>query len=95
MPAFQPVRGMRNIIGEEAKNFSYIVAKARETARLRLRGMITPMLEPLKLLSANRGKKSASACSFSKTSAIAKWRCAPEFTASIARLATTCSQERT
>ena len=32
MQAFQPVRGMRDLIGEEAQTFTHIIAKARETA---------------------------------------------------------------
>ena len=78
MPTFQTVRGMRDLLGEEAQAFTYIIAKARETAALYgYREVITPVVEPLELLARSRVKKFASACSSSKTSATAKWHCAP------------------
>ena len=76
MPAFQTVRGMRDLLGEEAQTFTYIIAKARETAALYgYKEVITPVVEPLELLSAKSGEEIASACSFSKTSATDKWHC--------------------
>ena len=51
MPAFQTVRGMRDLFGEEAKTFTHIIAKARETATLYgYKEVITPVVEPLELL---------------------------------------------
>ena len=56
MPAFQPVRGMRDLIGEEAQTFTHIIARARITASLYgYKEVITPHVEPLELLSAKSG----------------------------------------
>ena len=58
MPAFQTVRGMRDLLGEEAQTFTYIIAKARETAALYgYKEVITPVVEPLELLSAKSGEE--------------------------------------
>ena len=58
MPAFQPVRGMRDLIGEEAQTFTYIINNARETASLYgYKEVITPHVEPLELLSAKSGEE--------------------------------------
>ena len=34
MPTFQTVRGMRDLLGDEAEKMNFVMAKARETARL-------------------------------------------------------------
>lgn len=58
MPSFQPVRGMRDLIGQEAQAFTYIVTKARKTANLYgFREVITPHVESLDLLSAKSGEE--------------------------------------
>ncbi len=90
MPAFQPVRGMRDLIGEEAQNFNYIVAKARETAQLYgYKEVITPHVEPLELLSAKSGEEIRQRMFIFKDLGDRQVALRPEFTASIARLATT------
>ena len=90
MPAFQPVRGMRDLIGEEAQNFTYIVAKARETAQLYgYKEAITPHVEPLELLSAKSGEEIRQRMFIFKDLGDRQVALRPEFTASIARLATT------
>jgi histidyl-tRNA synthetase len=90
MPAFQPVRGMRDLIGEEAQNFTYIIAKARETAQLYgYKEVITPHVEPLELLSAKSGEEIRQRMFIFKDLGDRQVALRPEFTASIARLATT------
>ena len=90
MPAFQPVRGMRDLIGEEAQTFTYIIAKARETAQLYgYKEVITPHVEPLELLSAKSGEEIRQRMFIFKDLGDRQVALRPEFTASIARLATT------
>jgi histidyl-tRNA synthetase len=58
MPTFQTVRGMRDLIGEEAQAFTLHHSKARETAELYgFKEVITPHVEPLELLSAKSGEE--------------------------------------
>ena len=90
MPAFQPVRGMRDLIGEEAQAFTCIISKARETASLySYREVITPHVEPLELLSAKSGEEIRQRMFIFKDLGDRQVALRPEFTASIARLATT------
>jgi len=90
MPAFQTVRGMRDLLGEEAQTFTYIIAKARETAALYgYREVITPVVEPLELLSAKSGEEIRQRMFIFKDLGERQVALRPEFTASIARLATT------
>jgi histidyl-tRNA synthetase len=90
MPAFQPVRGMRDIVGEEAKAFTYIIGKARETASLYgYKEVITPHVEPLDLLNAKTGEEIRQRMFIFKDLGDRLVALRPEFTASIARLATT------
>jgi histidyl-tRNA synthetase len=90
MPAFQPVRGMRDLIGEDAQTFTYITAKARETAQLYgYKEVITPHVEPLELLSAKSGEEIRQRMFIFKDLGERQVALRPEFTASIARLATT------
>ncbi len=90
MPAFQPVRGMRDLIGEEAQTFTYITAKARETASLYgFKEVITPHVEPLELLGAKSGEEIRQRMFIFKDLGDRQVALRPEFTASIARLATT------
>jgi histidyl-tRNA synthetase len=90
MPAFQPVRGMRDLIGEEAQTFNYIIAKARETAqRYGYKEVITPHVEPLELLSAKSGEEIRQRMFIFPDLGRRQVALRPEFTASIARLATT------
>lgn len=90
MPAFQPVRGMRDLVGEEAKAFTYIIGKARETSSLYgFKEVITPHVEPLELLSAKTGEEIRQRMFIFKDLGDRLVALRPEFTASIARLATT------
>jgi len=90
MPAFQPVRGMRDLVGEEAQVFTYIVDKARETASLYgYKEVITPHVEPLELLSAKSGEEIRQRMFIFKDLGDRLVALRPEFTASIARLVTT------
>jgi histidyl-tRNA synthetase len=90
MPAFQTVRGMRDLIGEEAQAFTYIMGKARETASIYgYKEVITPHVEPLELLSAKSGEEIRQRMFIFKDLGDRLVALRPEFTASIARLATT------
>jgi histidyl-tRNA synthetase len=90
MPAFQTVRGMRDLIGEEAQAFTHIIGKARETASLYgFKEVITPVVEPLELLSAKSGEEIRQRMFIFKDLGERNVALRPEFTASIARLATT------
>ena len=90
MPAFQPVRGMRDLIGEEAQTFTHIITEARETAQLYgYKEVITPHVEPLELLSAKSGEEIRQRMFIFKDLGDRQVALRPEFTASIARLATT------
>jgi histidyl-tRNA synthetase len=90
MPAFQPVRGMRDLIGEEAQTFTHIITEARENAQLYgYKEVITPHVEPLELLSAKSGEEIRQRMFIFKDLGDRQVALRPEFTASIARLATT------
>jgi len=90
MPAFQTVRGMRDLLGEEAAAFTFIIANARKTAQLYgYKEVITPVVEPLELLSAKSGDEIRQRMFIFKDLGDRQVALRPEFTASIARLATT------
>ena len=90
MPAFQPVRGMRDLVGEEAQTFTHIIGKARENAVLYgYKEVITPHVEPLELLSAKSGDEIRQRMFIFKDLGDRQVALRPEFTASIARLTTT------
>jgi histidyl-tRNA synthetase len=90
MPTFQTVRGMRDLIGEEAQAFSTILSKARQTAELYgFKEVITPHVEPLELLSAKSGDEIRQRMFIFKDLGERQVALRPEFTASIARLVTT------
>src|SRR5665647_1449532 len=90
MPAFQPVRGMRDLIGEEAQTFTHIISKARESASLYgYKEVITPHVEALELLSAESGEEIRQRMFIFKDLGERLVALRPEFTASIARLTTT------
>lgn len=89
MPNFQTVRGMRDLLGEEALTFTRIISKARETAALYgYKEVITPVVEPLELLSAKSGEEIRQRMFIFKDLGERQVALRPEFTASIARLAT-------
>jgi histidyl-tRNA synthetase len=91
MPSnFQPVRGMRDLIGEEAQRFTDIISKAKQTAELYgFKEIITPHVEPLELLSAKSGEEIRQRMFIFKDLGERQVALRPEFTASIARLVTT------
>jgi len=90
MPTFQTVRGMRDLLGEEARVFTGIISKARETARLYgYREVITPVVESYELLGAKSGEEIRQRMFIFKDLGDRNVALRPEFTASIARLATT------
>jgi histidyl-tRNA synthetase len=81
---------MRDLIGEEAQAFTYIIGKARETSSLYgYKEVITPHVEPLELLSAKSGEEIRQRMFIFKDLGERLVALRPEFTASIARLATT------
>lgn len=90
MPTFHPVRGMRDLVGEDAQTFTQIICKARETATLYgYTEAITPLVEPLELLSAKSGEEIRQRMFTFKDLGERNVALRPEFTASIARLVTT------
>jgi len=90
MPTFQTVRGMRDLIAEEAETLNFVICKARETAQLYgYKEVVTPVVEPYELLSAKSGEEIRSRMFIFKDLGDRAVALRPEFTASIARLATT------
>ena len=89
MPSFQTVRGMRDLLAEEAEVLNFVMSKARETAKLYgYREVVTPVVEPYELLSAKAGEEIRSRMFTFKDLGNRTVALRPEFTASIARLAT-------
>jgi len=90
MPAFKTVRGMRDLLPEEAETLNFIICKARENAQLYgYKQVITPVVEPYELLSAKSGEEIRSRMFIFKDLGDRTVALRPEFTASIARLAST------
>ena len=90
MSTFQPVRGMRDLLPEEAETLNYVVGKARETASLYgFKEVITPIVEPYELLGAKSGEEIRARIFKFKDLGDRTVALRPEFTASIARLVTT------
>jgi histidyl-tRNA synthetase len=90
MPTFQTVRGMRDLLAEDAEMLNFVVGKARETAQLYgYKEAITPVVEPYELLSAKSGEEIRQRMFIFKDLGDRAVALRPEFTASIARLATT------
>jgi histidyl-tRNA synthetase len=90
MPAFQTVRGMRDLLPEEAETLNFVVGKARGTAQLYgYKEVVTPLVEPYELLSAKSGEEIRQRMFIFKDLGDRDVALRPEFTASIARLATT------
>jgi histidyl-tRNA synthetase len=81
---------MRDLLPEEAETLNYVICKARETAELYgYREVITPVVEPYELLSAKSGEEIRARMFAFKDLGDRTVALRPEFTASIARLATT------
>jgi len=89
MPTFQTVRGMRDLLPEEAATLNHVITKARETAALySYKEVITPVVEPYELLAAKSGEEIRQRMFTFKDLGDRTVALRPEFTASIARLAT-------
>jgi histidyl-tRNA synthetase len=81
---------MRDLLPEEAERLTYVINKARETAALYgYKEIITPVVEPLELLAAKAGEEIRQRMFIFEDMGGRKVALRPEFTASIARLATT------
>jgi histidyl-tRNA synthetase len=81
---------MRDLLDEEAETLTYIFSKAREIAVLYgYKEAITPVVESLELLSAKSGEEIRQRMFIFKDLGDRNVALRPEFTASIARLATT------
>jgi len=90
MSPFKTVRGMRDLLAEEAETLNFVICKARETAQLYgYKEVVTPVVEPYELLSAKSGEEIRSRMFIFKDLGDRTVALRPEFTASIARLATT------
>ncbi len=90
MPTFQTVRGMRDILDKEAEILTQVICKARETAtRYGYKEVVTPIVEPYELLSAKSGEEIRQRMFIFKDLGERMVALRPEFTSSIARLATT------
>jgi histidyl-tRNA synthetase len=90
MSTFQPVRGMRDLLPQDAEVLNYIISKARETAFLYgFKEVITPVVEPFELLNAKSGEEIRQRMFIFEDLGGRKVSLRPEFTASIARLVTT------
>ncbi len=81
---------MRDLLAEDAEVLNYVISKARETASLYgFKEVITPVVEPFELLSAKSGEEIRQRMFTFDDLGGRKVSLRPEFTASIARLATT------
>jgi histidyl-tRNA synthetase len=81
---------MRDLLPEEAERLNYVICKARETAQVYgYREVVTPVVEPYELLSAKSGEEIRQRMFTFKDLGKRTVALRPEFTASIARLATT------
>ncbi len=90
MPTFRPVRGMRDLLGKEAETLTYVAAKAGDTATLYgYSEAVTPVVEAFELLAAKSGEEIRQRMFIFDDLGGRKVALRPEFTASVARLATT------
>jgi histidyl-tRNA synthetase len=90
MPTFQTVRGMRDLLPDDAEMLTYVMGKARETAELYgYREVITPVIEPYELLAAKSGEEIRQRMFTFDDMGKRRVALRPEFTSSIARLVTT------
>jgi histidyl-tRNA synthetase len=90
MNDFQTVRGMRDLLPEEATGLEDIINKAKKTAHLYgYRQIITPVVESYELLNAKSGEEIRARMFVFEDLGRRKIVLRPEFTASIARLLTT------
>ena len=90
MPEFKTLRGMRDLLPEDAKMMIYVEDQARKTARLYgYKEIITPVVESYDLLAAKAGDEVRSRMFAFKDLGGRDVALRPEFTASIARLVAT------
>ena len=90
MPEFKTLRGMRDLLPEDAKLTIYVEDQARKTARLYgYKEIITPVVESYELLAAKAGDEVRSRMFVFKDLGGRDVALRPEFTASIARLVAT------
>ncbi len=90
MSQFQPVRGTRDLVGKEAQTLRYVLKKAEETAQLfGFQEAITPVVESFELFNAKSGEEIRQRMFTFPDLGGRNVVLRPEFTASIARLATT------
>jgi histidyl-tRNA synthetase len=90
MPEFKTLRGMRDLLPEDAKMMIYVEDQARKTARLYgYKEIITPVVESYELLAAKAGDEVRSRMFVFKDLGGRDVALRPEFTASIARLVAT------
>jgi len=90
MSKFQPVRGMRDFLAEEAKTMRYVEQTARETARLYgYEEVITPVVESYELLAAKSGEEIRHRMYAFEDLGGRKVALRAEFTPSVARLVAT------
>jgi histidyl-tRNA synthetase len=90
MNDFQTVRGMRDLLPEEADDLEEVINKAKKTACLYgYKQIITPVVESYELLNAKSGEEIRSRMFVFEDLGRRKIVLRPEFTASIARLLTT------
>ena len=81
---------MRDLLAQDAENLTYVISKARGTAALYgFQEVITPIVEPFELLNAKSGEEIRQRMFIFEDLGGRKVSLRPEFTASIARLATT------
>jgi histidyl-tRNA synthetase len=81
---------MRDLLAQDAENLTYIISKARENAALfGFKEVITPVVEPFELFNAKSGEEIRQRMFIFEDLGGRKVALRPEFTASIARLATT------
>ena len=90
MSKFKTVRGMRDLLPDEARIMKFIEFKARRTAELYgFKEIITPVVEPYELLAAKAGDEVRSRMFVFKDLGDRSVALRPEFTASVARLVAT------
>jgi histidyl-tRNA synthetase len=90
MPEFKTLRGMRDLLPDDAKMMIYVEDQARRTARLYgYEEIITPVVESYELLAAKAGDEVRSRMFVFKDLGGRDVALRPEFTASIARLVAT------
>lgn len=88
MSKYKSVRGMRDLLFNETQQLNFIIEKARETAKNYNYGeVITPLIESNELLSAKSGDEIRNRMFTFKDLGNRNVSLRPEFTASIARLA--------